>query len=120
MAEKRYYYKTKDGKGLLNLKFPLSKEEIKEKKYEEITAEEFASLQPQPHEPTAAERAKQEKLREIATLKGELAKTDYVVIKIAECETVEEQSALRTEYASVIADRKAKRTRINALLEELE
>jgi len=104
---KRYYYKTKDGKGLLNLKSPLSKEEAKN--YVVLTQAEFESLQPKKSEPTAAQLADREKKAEVARLKHYLSSTDYVVIKIAE------GAATAEEYASVIAERQAARTRINEL-----
>lgn len=112
MAEQRYYYKAKSGKGYLNLKSPLSKEELKD--YVEITKEQFDSeTYVAPYEPTAAELARQEKLSEIAHLKRQLQETDYCVIKIAE------GAATIEEYADVIAQRQTWRARINELLEEL-
>lgn len=101
---KRYYYKAKEGKGYLNLKSPLKGKELE--KYTELTEEQFAAetIVP-PHEETEASR----KRKRIAELKGNLARTDYVVIKIAEgAATVE-------EYAEVIAQRQAWRAEINEL-----
>ena len=119
MAEKRYYYKAKDGKGYLNFKSPLSKEKLKE--YVEITKEQFDSeTYVAPHVPTAAEIARQKKLSEIAQLKHELAETDYVVIKIAESDDTDEQAALRETYSDIIAARKTKRARVDQLLSELD
>ena len=51
--------------------------------------------------------------------KNYLLKTDYVVIKLAEAETREEQDAIREEYADVIAKRKRVRALINQLEAEL-
>ncbi len=106
---KRFYYKAKSGNGYLNLKSPLSKNELKD--YVEITEEQFNfETYVAPHEPTAEELAAQEARAEIARLKKRLADTDYCVIKIAEgAATVE-------EYADVIAQRAAWRARINELL----
>ena len=53
----------------------------------------------------------------IHSLKNNLASTDYVVTKIAEAETVEEQQALRTRYADVFNQRKQWRAEINQLEE---
>ena len=111
--KERYYYKAKSGNGYLSLKSPSSEAEAK--KYVEISEHEWnnhlASIQPQHHEPTAADLAK----KEIAQLKHEIASTDYVACKLAERETEEEKAALREEYATVLARRKAIRVRINEL-----
>ena len=118
MAEKRYYYKAKSGKGFLNLKTPLSKEELKD--YVEIEKEEFDSLTAVPvHEPTEEEVRIAKAKKEIAGYKKELADTDYVVIKIAECESEEIAAQIRSEYASVIAHRKEIRAKINILEDSL-
>ena len=42
--EQRYYYKTQDEKGLLNLKHELTQEEISEHNYIQITKEEFEEI----------------------------------------------------------------------------
>ncbi len=42
--EQRYYYKTQDEKGLLNLKHQLTEQEINEHGYISITQEEFEAL----------------------------------------------------------------------------
>ena len=57
---------------------------------------------------------------EIAHLKVQIAKTDYVVIKIAEETDAQKIAALREEYATVIESRKNIRARINELEAELE
>ena len=44
MEEQRFYYKTQDEKGLLNLKHQLTQEEISEHNYIQITREEFEQL----------------------------------------------------------------------------
>lgn len=54
----------------------------------------------------------------IDELKGLLADTDWVVIKIAESDTIEGQEELRKQYANIISERKAWRAEINALEEE--
>ena len=51
----------------------------------------------------------------IIELKNELAETDYVVIKIAEAETIEEQNMLREHYSDIIVNRKHWREEINSL-----
>ena len=109
--EKRYYYKSKDGKGYLNLKSKLSEKGAEG--YEEITEDQFLAATRTP-EPTAAQKAKRAKRERIAFLKGQLAKTDYVVIKIAE------GAATADEYADVISQRQSYRAEINQLLEEVE
>lgn len=69
--------------------------------YEEIPVEE-----PEPTPEPTEEEIKQNRIWE---LKGKLAETDYVVIKIAEGEATQE------EYAEVLANRKAWRAKINEL-----
>ena len=54
-----------------------------------------------------------EKYRKILELKGKLAQTDYKAIKFAEGEIT------ATEYAPVLAQRRAWRAEINALESEL-
>lgn len=56
---------------------------------------------------------------QINVLKAELKDTDYVVIKIAEAETSEQQNAIRQEYAQEIAHRIQVRAQINELEEGL-
>lgn len=64
----RYYYKAKEGKDYLNLKTPLTKDELKD--YTEITKDEFDELTAIPiYKPSEAELAKQEKLKVIAEKK---------------------------------------------------
>ena len=55
------------------------------------------------------------KQRRIAELKSQLNNTDYVVIKIAEAETIEKQNMLREHYSDVIVNRKHWREEINSL-----
>ena len=74
-------------------------------KGDEWVYEEIPEPEPLP-EPTE-EEIKQNRIWE---LKGKLADTDYVVIKIAEGEATQE------EYAEVLATRKAWRSEINELL----
>ena len=108
MAEKHYYYKAKSGKGFLNFKHPLSKEELKD--YVEITEEEFTTLTARPvHESTEEEQRIAKAKKDIAAYKKELADTDYCVIKIAE------GAATAEEYAEVIARRQELRAKINIL-----
>ena len=91
----RYYYKKKDGTGFANLKSPLTNDD-----YIQITEEEFNELT-KPKEPTAEEKAAQEKARKIAEYKKYLAETDYIVLKIAEAQSegdTESVMAIKTEY----------------------
>lgn len=111
----RFYYKSKDGTGFANLKSAINDEN-----YIQITEEEFNNLT-KPKEPTAEQKAKIEKSRQIAELKKKLDNTDYIVLKIAEAladgetETV---TALKTTYAAELAERKAWREQINELQAE--
>lgn len=109
----RYYYKSKQGNGFLNLKSPLN--ELEAENYDEITAEQFAALTagPEPVQPTAAELARQAKLDRISELKSNLARTDYEAIKYAEGWFTDE------EYAEYKAQRQAWRVEINQLEQEL-
>lgn len=59
----RFYYKSKDNTGFLNLKSPMIDEN-----YIQITKEEFEELT-KPKEPTAEEKATQEKFKVIAEKK---------------------------------------------------
>lgn len=51
----------------------------------------------------------------ICQLKYNLTSTDWVIIKIAEADTLEEQQALRAEYGETINQRRAWREQINEL-----
>ena len=109
----RYYYKHNDGKGYLNLKSPL--EDLTG--YTEITEAEYNELT-KPPEPTEEQKAKIEKARQIAELKKKLADTDYIVLKIAEAQAdgdTETVTALKTTYATELANRKSWREQINEL-----
>ena len=113
---KYYYYKAINGTGYWKLKEPLfkndeSKVEITEQEWNSHHAEKESSM---PHF-SEAELAKK---RQIASLKRELANTDWVVIKIAEETDAEKIAALREKYAEVIAHRISVRAQINALEEE--
>lgn len=104
----RYYYKTKDGKSLLNLK---SKSD--DKNLIEITEEEFNELQPKPYEPTAEQIAHENIVRQISEKKAQLAKTDYKCLKFVDGELSEE------EYAEIRELRHSLRVEINELESEL-
>lgn len=109
---KRFYYKSKDNTGFLNLKSPLNDEN-----YIQITEEEFKELT-KPKEQTAEQKAAQEKARQIATYKKYLQDTDYIVLKMGECladENTEAVTAIKTEYAEQLAKRKEARNKINEL-----
>lgn len=110
----RFYYKSKDNTGFLNLKSPLIDEN-----YIQITKEEFEELtKPKVYVPTAEEKATQEKARKIAEYKKYLKDTDYIAAKIAEanfnCDT-EELVELHKQYDSIILQRKGWRQAINKL-----
>lgn len=113
----RYYYKNKDNKSFLNLKNPL----VGKEDYIQITEEEFNELsKPKIPELTAEQKAKLDKARQIAELKGKLLATDYIVLKIAEAiaESNSEQVAqLRLTYANELNNRKVWREQINNLEE---
>lgn len=106
----RFYYKNKDNTGFLNLKSPLV-----DKNYIQITKEEFEELM-KPKEPTAEEKATQEKARKIAEYKKYLADTDYTVLKISEAMAEGNESLkqeLMLQYAGILAIRKAYRQELN-------
>lgn len=86
--------------------------------YTQITEEEFNELSNKRYEPTEEQKAKIEKARQIAELKKKLADTDYIVLKIAEAQAdgeTETVAALKTTYATELANRKAWREQINKL-----
>lgn len=106
----RFYYKNKDNTGFLNLKSPLVDED-----YIQITKEEYKNLT-KPKEPTAEEKAVQEKAKRIAEYKKYLQDTDYVVLKIAEAIAEGNESLkqeLMLQYAGILAIRKAYRQELN-------
>lgn len=108
----RFYYKNKNNTDFLNLKSPLVDEN-----YIQITKEEFEELT-KPKEPTAEQKAAQEKAKQIATYKKYLQDTDYIVLKMGECladENTEAVTAIKTEYAEQLAKRKEARNKINEL-----
>lgn len=85
--------------------------------YTQIIEEEFNELT-KPPEPTEEQKAKIEKARQIAELKKKLADTDYMVLKIAEAQAdgeTETVAALKTTYATELANRKTWREQINEL-----
>lgn len=101
----RYYYKSKEGNGYLNLKTPITNEN-----YIEITEEEFNELtKVEEYIPTEEEIAKQEKLNRINELKKLLSSTDYQAIKYAEGLITEE------EYLPTKNQRQEWRNEINEL-----
>lgn len=103
----RYYYKSKVGKGYLNLKTPL---EEGVGNYIQITEQEFNELTKiEEYIPTKEEIAKQEKLNRINELKKLLSSTDYQAIKYAEGLITEE------EYEPIKTQRQAWRNEINEL-----
>ena len=106
----RFYYKSKDNTGFLNLKSPLVDEN-----YIQITEEEFNELT-KPPEPTAEQKAAQEKAKKVAEYKKYLADTDYIVLKIAEAQSEGETSTvsqLREIYKEQLKERKRVRSLLN-------
>lgn len=106
----RFYYKSKDNTGFLNLKSPMINEN-----YIQITKEEFEELTKIP-EPTAEQKAAQEKARKIAEYKKYLHDTDYIVLKIAEAQSEGDTNKvehLRTLYKSELEERKKMRDLLN-------
>lgn len=110
----RFYYKSKDNKGFLNLKSALIDDN-----YIQITKEEFEELtKPKEYVPTTEEKAAQEKAKKIAEYKKYLEDTDYIVLKMGECladGNTEAVTAIKTEYAEQLAKRKEARAKINEL-----
>jgi antirestriction protein len=105
----RYYYKSKDGTGFLNLRTPLNEDELND--YIEITEEEFVS-----HCNNSTLTKEEIKQKEIYTYKQYLLNTDYIVIKMAEIMSdggsVEE---LKERYKDELSKRKEYREKINEL-----
>ena len=108
----RFYYKSKDGTGFLNLKSAITDEN-----YIQITEEEFNELtKPKEYVPTAEEIAAQEKAQKVAEYKKYLADTDYIVLKIAEALSEGETSTvgqLREIYKEQLKERKRVRSLLN-------
>lgn len=108
----RFYYKSKDNTGFLNLKSPKIDEN-----YIQITKEEFEELtKPKVYVPTAEEKAAQEKSKKNAEYKKYLEDTDYVVLKISEAMAEGNESLkqeLMLQYAGILAIRKAYRQELN-------
>ena len=113
----RYYYKSKQGNGFLNLKTPLIGKDLES--YEEITEAQFTEFsKPKIFEPTEEQKAAAEKARQISTYKKYLSDTDYIVLKIAEAvaeSDSEAVEAIKAEYAEQLAKRKQAREKINEL-----
>lgn len=106
----RFYYKSKDGTGFLNLKSPLIDDN-----HIQITKEEFEELT-KTKELTAEQKAAQEKAKKIAEYKKYLADTDYIVLKIAEAQSegdTNKVTHLRTLYKSELEERKKMRDLLN-------
>ena len=109
----RYYYKANDGKGFLNLKISLENKDG----YTQITEDEYNKLT-HPPEPTEEQKAKLEKARQIAELKKNLADTDYIVLKMAEAITENDNellNELKLEYSVKLSQRKEWRHQLNNL-----
>lgn len=71
-----------------------------------------------PNDPTE-ENTRNLAVQRIAELKKYLSDTDYIVTKIAECETEEEKAELKEEYQAKLVLRKQWRKDINELEEYL-
>ena len=67
-----------------------------------------------PNDPTE-ENTRNLAVQRIAELKKYLSDTDYIVTKIAECETEEEKAELKEEYQAKLVLRKQWRAEINEL-----
>lgn len=109
LKNKRYFYKK--GNSYFNLKSPMT-----EDGYEEITKEEFKMLTKLPVFQV------NENQKQINVLKKKLYDTDYIVLKIAEAVADNDTAtvtALKTEYATELANRKAWRSQINELETEV-
>ena len=109
----RFYYKSKNNRGLLNLESPLNDD-----RYIQITEEEFEELtKPKIPELTAEQKAAQEKAKKIAEYKKYLFDTDYIVLKIAEAQSEGETSTvaqLRSLYSEQLKLRKQYRAKLNS------
>lgn len=109
LKNKRYFYKK--GNSYLNLKSPITEEG-----YEEITEEEFKALTKPPVFQV------NENQKQINLLKKKLYDTDYIVLKISEAVADNDTAtvtALKTEYAAELANRKEWRNQINELESEV-
>ena len=108
----RFYYKSKDNTGFLNLKSAITDEN-----YIQITEEEFNELtKPKIPELTEEQKAAQEKAKKVAEYKAYLEKTDYIVLKIAEAQSegdTNKVTHLRTLYKSELEERKKMRDLLN-------
>lgn len=71
-----------------------------------------------PNDPTE-ENTRNLSVKRIAELKKYLSDTDYIVTKIAECDTEEEKAELKAEYQAKLVLRKQWRRDINELQEYL-
>lgn len=107
----RFYYKSKNNTGFLNLKSPLVDEN-----YIQITKEEFEELtKPKVYVPTEEEKAAQEKARKIAEYKKYLEDTDYIVLKIAE-RLAEGDTTTVQQLQLLYKDQLKERKRVRSLL----
>ena len=105
----RFYYKSKNGNGFLNLKSTMNDEN-----YIQITKEEFEELT-KPKEPTAEQKAAYEKAKKVAEYKKYLAETDYIVLKIAEAQS-EGETATVVQLRDIYRDQLKERKRVRSLL----
>ena len=105
----RFYYKSKDGTGFLNLK-----SEIIDENYIQITEKEFNELT-KPQELTAEQKAAYEKAKKTAEYKKYLADTDYIVLKIAEAQSEGETSTV-SQLRNIYKEQLKERKRVRALL----
>lgn len=114
----RYYYKSQDGKSFMNLKTPLAAEVLAQDGYTEITAEEFAELQPKPHEPTEEEQRfaelKAEYEKELAEIGKWFENYDLQVAQYNRCQR------LGIEYDKDIDELDDKAVELSARIKELK
>lgn len=122
--EEKFYWNDENGNPVLDengeQKYDIEKKRVADgllDGYTQITKEEFEELT-KPKEPTAEQKAEQEKARKIAEYKKYLQDTDYIVLKMGECladGNTEVVTAIKTEYAVQLAKRKEARDKINEL-----
>lgn len=123
-VEEKVYQKDKNGEPILDengeQRYYIEKKRVADgllDGYTQITKEEYEKLT-KPKEPTAAQKAAQEKAKKIAEYKKYLQDTDYIVLKMGEFladENTEAVTAIKTEYAEQLAKRKEARDKINEL-----
>ena len=102
----RYYYKTKDGKGLYNLKSPST-----DKNLIAITESEFLELQPKERELTAEQKQQIAIQNEMNEILAWLNKNDFVINK----HLLGEYADNDQRWLDYLAERETKLARYNEL-----